>query len=128
LKILGYSDLRDPRIGHGMGVDNTSTFILPNPNKTFYWERLWSPLWGSAAEHLRAADEVFIHGYSMPIADARGRELVFSNLPKAVRVNIHCLGDSSRMAEEFRSQGFTNAMAFPEIGLETWATSAAHTA
>ena len=124
LKILGYDDLRDPSIGNGMGVDNTSTFILPNPNKSFYWERLWVPLWKSASKHLRAADEVFIHGYSMPIADARGRELVFNNLSKTALINIHCLDDSNRMADEFRGQGFKNVRAFPAIGFEEWAEAA----
>jgi hypothetical protein len=123
LKILGYEDLRDPSVGNRMPVDNSSTFILPDPNKTFYWECLWLPLWQSAADHLRATDEVFIYGYSMPAADARGRALIFDNVSKAARINVHCMGNSNRMAEEFRGQGFTNVSAFPEIGFEAWAES-----
>jgi len=123
LRILGYPDLSDPTVPNGMGVDNTSTFIFPNPNKSFYWERLWVPLWQSAAEKLRAADEIFIHGYSMPTADERGRALCFENPSKQVRINIHCLGDSDRVAGEFRSQGFTNVRAYPDIGFEAWAAS-----
>jgi hypothetical protein len=123
LRILGYEDLRDPRVGDRMGVDNTSTFVLPNPNKTFYWEYLWLPLWRSAADHLRVADAVFIHGYSMPVADARGRALIFDNVSKAAQINVHCMRDSDRVAEELRGQGFTNVRAFPAIGFEAWADS-----
>jgi hypothetical protein len=121
LKILGYDDLRDPRVGGQMPVDNSSTFILPDPTKGFYWEWLWLPLWQSAGEHLRMADEVFIHGYSMPTADVRGRELIFANVRKSAKINIYCMGDSVRMAEEFRSHGFVNVNAQPGMGFEAWA-------
>jgi hypothetical protein len=39
LKLLGYEDLSDPRVGpNGMGVNNSGTFVLPDPRKQFYWE------------------------------------------------------------------------------------------
>ncbi len=76
LRLLGYEDLVDPRIGgNGMGVDNSGTFILPDPKKLFYWEAFWEPLWDAAGERLRVADEVFIHGYSLPASDERARQL-----------------------------------------------------
>ena len=51
LKLLGYDNLSDPRLGpNGMGVNNSGTFVLPDPRKQFYWERFWQPLWGAAAD------------------------------------------------------------------------------
>ena len=86
LAILGCSDLVDPRLGGGnVGVNNSGTFILPDPQKQFYWERFWVPLWTAAAEKLRTVSEVFIHGYSMPTADSKARELLFRERQKG-----HC--------------------------------------
>jgi hypothetical protein len=67
LKLLGYDDFADPRVGrNNIGINNSGTFVLPDPKKQFFWERFWRPLWGAAARRLKAASEVFIHGYSMP--------------------------------------------------------------
>jgi hypothetical protein len=124
LGLLGYKDLKDPRVGgDGMGVDNSGAFILPDPKKKFYWEPFWRPLWNAAAERLRAADEVFIHGYSMPSADSRARQLLFDNVPKAVSISIHCRSASDRIAEEFRARGFTNVTPFPSVDFEEWAAT-----
>jgi hypothetical protein len=77
LRLLGYEDLADARVGsNGVGINNAGTLILPDPDKRFFWERFWSPLWNGAAQRLRAAREVFIHGYSMPASDLKAREIV----------------------------------------------------
>jgi hypothetical protein len=124
LELLGYGNLKDPRVGgDAMGVDNSGTFILPDPRKKFYWEVFWAPLWNAAAERLRVADEVFIHGYSMPAADLRARQLLFDNIPKSAAISIHCRSTSSRIAEEFHTLGFTNVTPFPVVGFEEWATT-----
>jgi hypothetical protein len=121
--ILGYDALVDPRIGSGgIGVNNSGTFILPDPNKRFYWQRFWVPLWTEAAKGLRGTNEVFIHGYSMPTADSKARELLFDNVSKAAAINIHCRSMSGRIAEEFRAHGFTNVKSFPAVGFEEWAS------
>ena len=124
LGLLGYEGLVDPRVGaNGMGVDNSSTFILPDPRKKFYWESFWEPLWNAAAGRLRAANEVFIHGYSMPTADARARQLLFDNINKSAAISIHCRSVSDRIAEEFRSLQFTDVRPFPSVDFEAWAIS-----
>jgi len=123
LTILGYANLRDPRLGGGsVGINNSGTFILPDPQKQFYWERFWVPLWNGAAEKLQEVDELFIHDYSMPAADGRARELLFDNVNKAAAVNVHARSASDRIADEFRSRGFKNVAAFPGVGFEEWAT------
>lgn len=122
LKLLGYQDLVDPRVGgNGVGINNAGTLILPDPNKQFYWERFWSPLWDGAAARLRAAREVFVHGYSMPASDLKARELLFGNISPDAAINVHCRSTSNRIADEFRSRGFARVQAFPEIGFEAWA-------
>jgi hypothetical protein len=123
LTILGYDGLRDPRLGGGsVGINNSGTFILPDPQKQFYWEQFWVPLWTAAAERLRGINEVFIHGYSMPTADFKARELLFENINKTAAVNIYSRSMSDRIADEFRNRRFENVKAFPGIGFEEWAS------
>jgi hypothetical protein len=124
LTILGYDGLVDPRIGpNGVAVNNSGTFIMPEPKKKFYWEQFWLPLWTVAADRLRDANEVFIHGYSMPTADSHARQLLFDNINKRAAINVHCRSSSDLIAEDFRSRGFKNVSSFPVIDFETWATS-----
>jgi hypothetical protein len=105
-----------------VGVNNSGTFVLPDPKKQFFWERFWQPLWGAAAQKLREASEVFIHGYSMPSADQKARELLFGNINRDATINVHCRSTSDRLAEEFRAREFANVNSFPEVGFETWAS------
>ena len=72
---------------------------------------------------LRDATEVFIHGYSMPEADLKARELLFGNIKPDATINVSCRSTSDRIADEFRSRGFAKVNSFPTIGFETWATS-----
>jgi hypothetical protein len=124
LQLLGYENIVDPRVGEsGMGVDNSATFILPNPHKRFYWEDFWEPLWKAASESLREAREIFIHGYSMPTADSRARDLLLGNIAKSAAIHVHCRSASHRIATEFLDHGFTRVAAYPTIGFEDWVAS-----
>jgi len=123
LDMLGYQDRRDTRIGaNGCAVNNSGTLILPDTDKRFYWERLWLPLWDSAARQLRSAGEVFIHGYSLPSADARARRLLFDNVSPHAPVHIFCWGASERIAAGFRQRGFADVRPNPETGFEVWSS------
>ena len=125
MKLLGYADLTDPRVGgNGVGINNAGTLILPDPAKQFFWGRFWSPLWDGAAVRLREASEIFVHGYSMPASDLKARELLFGNINPDATINVHCRSTSVRIADEFRSRGFAKVRPFPTIGFETWAASA----
>ena len=125
LRLLGYEQMVDPRAGaREIGVDESGTFILPDPRKRFHWDLFWAPLWGEAALCLRAADEVWIHGYSMPPSDERARVLLFDNITKSAPINIYCRSTSHRLADEFRSRGFTDVRPFPAVDFEAWAASA----
>lgn len=124
LKLLGYDDLADPRIGQNdAAVNELGTVILPAPQKNFTWECFWLPLWNAAARRLRGASEVFIHGYSMPLADLKARELLFDNISRSATVNVYCRSSSDSIADEFRRRGFRTVKPFPAIGFETWVTS-----
>jgi len=124
LKLLGHDDLADARRGGGtVGINNAGTLILPDPTKQFFWERFWSALWAAAAARLRDAREVFIHGYSMPAADLKARELLFANINPGAPINIHCRSTSERIVDEFRRRGFSHVKGFPSVGFETWATT-----
>jgi hypothetical protein len=122
LSLLGY-ELADPRVGaNGVGVNNTGTFILPDPRKKFYWERFWQPLWEAASQRLKEASTVLIHGYSLPPADEKARELLFDNIKRDTAINVHCRSTSDRIADEFRGRGFADVNSFPAVGFETWAS------
>jgi hypothetical protein len=123
LKLLGYDDLADPRVGpNGGAINNSGTFVLPDPKKQFFWEEFWQPLWRAAARKLEQASEVFIHGYSMPAADEKARDLLFGNISRDAAINIYCRSTSEQLAHEFRGQGFAKIKSFPETGFETWAS------
>jgi hypothetical protein len=118
LALLGYEHLADPRLGgNEMGVDNSGTFILPDPRKRFTWERFWEPLWNAATEGLRAANEVFIHGYSMPTSDERARQLLFGNIQKSAAISIHCRKRGDDIADEFHRCGFSDVRSFLPLTL-----------
>jgi hypothetical protein len=83
LTTLDYDNLRDPRLGGGsVGINNSSTFILPDPEKQFYWELFWVPLWTGAAKKLREVDEL-----SPEVERLRHREITMVVIPMASRVN-----------------------------------------
>jgi hypothetical protein len=124
LKLLGYDDLVDPRIGRNdAAVNNLGTVILPDPRKEFSWEAFWLLLWKCAAQRLREASAAFIHGYSMPSADSKARELLFDNISKSATINVYCLSKSDDIADEFRARGFRTVKPFPATGFDAWVTS-----
>ncbi len=82
----------------------------------------WHALWGATAERLKQASEVFIHGYSMPAADEKARELQFGNINPAAAINVYCRSMSDRVADDCRARGFGKVNAFTAIGFETWAS------
>jgi len=112
-RYLGYADLRDPRAPRSSGL--LSGLILPTLNKDFYyktdfgneWERFWDYLWLEAEAALRAADEIVIIGYSMPLADERARTLLLCNSNRSARIVVCSHTQSQRIVGEFRQHGFT---------------------
>ena len=123
LELLGYQDVRDSRIRDDViGVNETGTLILPDTDKQFYWEHLWQPLWESAAARLRGVEELFVHGYSMPPADARARRLLFDNVNPGTPIHIFCRGASEGIASEFRQAGFSDVRPNSEVRFEVWAS------
>ena len=122
LELLGYQDLNDaitPR--NGAAVEHTSTLILPSPNKRFSWDLLWESLWRRAGEALREAEEVFIHGYSMPQADDRARRLLMDSINRRSPIHVFSMGKSDCVASEFRGGGFQDVRPYGTIEFETWA-------
>jgi hypothetical protein len=76
-----------------------------------------------AAARLGEAQEVFIHGYSMPASNPKARELRFGNISPDATITVDSRSTSKRIADEFRSRGFTKLTSFPTIGFEDWAAS-----
>ena len=124
-QFLGYKDIRDPEFNGG-GVINV--LIMPALNKQFYqktsfgieWESFWDHLWGQAMTALQHSVEIIIHGYSLPSADLRARNLLFQHSNRRARVTVCCRNDSERIAEEFCRQGFSSVRALSNTSFEKW--------
>jgi hypothetical protein len=90
--------------------------IMPAPPKQFFfsstygqeWKSFWDSLWQQAEAVLAAADEIAIIGYSLPVADARARGLLFETASRSARLSICCRDDTKTIEQLFRDQGFTN--------------------
>ena len=97
---LGYASLQDPEyVSHHLMING---FILPYLRKEFYAGSslgregisFWNSLWDKGAVALERAQEVVILGYSMPIADCRARNLIFSRANRTVPVTV-CSGNDT---------------------------------
>jgi hypothetical protein len=56
----------------------------------------------------------------MPASAPKAREWLFDNVNRDVTTNVHCLGTSDRIAEEFQCRGFADVRSFPVTGFEAW--------
>jgi hypothetical protein len=125
-QFLGYKSIRDPKFNEG-GVINA--LIMPALNKQFCkktslgteWESFWDHLWGQAMTALQRSEEIVIHGYSLPYADLRARNLLFQPSNRRARITVCCRNDSERIAKEFCRQGFSSVTALSNT-FEEWVT------
>lgn len=119
LALLGFENVRTSLgLGERTAVDEPATFILPDPNKKFYWDQFWRPLWHLAAQELERSSEVFVIGYSLPFSDKQARDLLFEHINRSASIAVYSLGASERIAEEFRAGGFARVRAYPSISFE----------
>ena len=77
----------------------------------------------SLSEASKERSEIYIHGYIMSASDLKARELLFDNVNRDAIINVHCLGTSDRIAEEFQCRGFADVRSFPVPGFEAWPAS-----
>jgi len=54
----------------------------------------------------------------MSASDPKARELLFDNVNRDAIMNVHCVGTSDRIAEEFQCRGFADVRSFPVTGFE----------
>jgi hypothetical protein len=54
----------------------------------------------------------------MSASDPKARELLFDNVNRDAIMNVHCVGTSDRIAEEFQCRGFADVRSFPVPGFE----------
>ncbi len=125
-QFLGYDDIRDPEFNGGV----INTLIMPALNKRFYmrtsfgkeWRSFWDLLWGQAKTVLQRSEEIIIHGYSLPLADIRARNLLLQHSNPRATVTVCCRNDSERIAAEFCRQGFCSVTPLSNTSFEEWAT------
>jgi hypothetical protein len=82
-------------------------------------------LWEHAGLALTRADEVVIIGYSLPDADTRARELLFTRTNKAASVTVCCSGATTRIQDEFRREKFLRVQENRPVTFELWLDSEA---
>ena len=112
-RFLGYNSLEDPQYEPGYPIN---AFILPYQRKEFYESSsfgpeglsFWNNLWDQAAEALAEARKITMIGYSMPVADCRARDLLFSRGNRSAIVTVCCGGDSERVCRTFCDHGFAS--------------------
>ena len=130
-RLLGYETERDV-LWPSNGAAVVSPMILPARTKEFFfrtshnpneWVGFWNALWADAGTSLGMSDEVCICGYSLPLADERARNLIFSSTSKSARVEVSCGGDTNRIADEFRAAGFNNVVGADDVYFESWVRS-----
>jgi hypothetical protein len=107
-EFLGYGNASDPQGDNGHG--RIPSLIMPTANKKFFvettdfreWESFWDDLWSQAGEALRASDEVYLIGYSIPEYDARARELLAKRIRTGVAIRICCHHGTADAVESLR--------------------------
>jgi hypothetical protein len=116
VEYLDYLGYRDSEFNGG-STERSGSLILPSLQKRYFTptsidpsERrpFWTALWDNAHHALRTADEIIIVGYSLPLADARARQLILESSNRKARIVICCGSDSNRICGEFKSQGFVD--------------------
>lgn len=129
-KAFGYTDRTDPEWPENRAAA-ISPLILPARSKQFFfqtssgieWTEFWDKLWEKASEKLKASDHIFICGYSLPTADERARELLFTSINKDTKVEVSCGNDSSRIVDELKSRGISKAHISRKTLFEEWVAS-----
>ena len=127
LEFLGYDGICDPCFTVGGGF--LTPVILPTLSKEFYfktslgieWQDFWDSLWTQAKVALEQAENMFLLGYSMPLADKRARELILLNSRKDASITICCCESNSYLCEQFRDAGFREIVSLENIRFEEWA-------
>jgi hypothetical protein len=92
---LGYTNMSDPLQGCNGPV--VQSLIMPTANKRFFqetssgrqWESFWDGLWCQAGKALRASNEVYLIGYSIPEFDVRAREMLVASVETAA-IKVCC--------------------------------------
>jgi hypothetical protein len=57
---------------------------------------------------MQVSEKVVICGYSLPVADERARQLLFDGIRRSTQIEIVSGSETGRIAQEFRSVGFSN--------------------
>lgn len=125
LRFLGYEEFAG-RIYESGGAP--PCLILPGRTKQFFYDtslgrefsEFWEGLWFQAKTAMQSCERVVICGYSLPEADARARQLLFEGVRTTTPVEIVSGSDTERIAQEFRSAGFSRVSASQYTYFSDW--------
>jgi hypothetical protein len=127
-EFLGYGDASDRQCHNG--AVGAPGLIMPTANKKFFvdatdgpqWVPFWQCLWSQAAEALRASDEVYVIGYSMPEYDSHARELLATRIPLGVTIRVCCDRGTADAVESLRRlrSGDCNVRPACALTFEDW--------
>jgi len=113
LRFLGYEEF-EGRVYQSGGAP--PCLILPGRSKQFFYDtsfgrefsEFWEGLWNQAKRAMQVSEKVVICGYSLPVADERARQLLFDGIRRSTQIEIVSGSETGRIAQEFRSVGFSN--------------------
>lgn len=117
LNFLGY----DTFAGHTYETGGAfPCLILPGRTKEFFYDTsfgreyasFWNHLWGQAADAVKRSDKIVVCGYSLLPVDQRACDLLLQMPRKETPVEIVCGQQTERIAQDFRTAGFTDVTAF----------------
>ena len=102
--------------------------ILPGRSKDFFFdtsfgrefEDFWDCLWSRASNALKNADRVVICGYSLPAADQRARDLLFTKTQREAEIEVISGKQSESIKDEFQGQGFSNVKTLGDGYFSEW--------
>jgi hypothetical protein len=116
LEYLGYQSFNGMFTYPGGGA--FPCLILPGRKKEFFYdtslgteyEHFWNALWSRATAAIEGARSIVLCGYSLLPVDERACELVLGKPKKSARIEIVSGSQTDRIAQDFRTAGFTNVV------------------
>lgn len=109
--------------------------ILPGRTKEFFYDTsfgheyapFWDHLWKQAAHAVTRSDKIVLCGYSLLPVDQRACDLLLRTPRKETPIEVVCGQQTERIAQDFRTAGFRNVVAFQGGYFANWCTANGHT-
>jgi len=125
LKFLGYEEFSGQTYHSGGAFP---CLILPGRTKEFFYDtslgheyaEFWDHLWSQATEAVKKCEKIVLCGYSLLPVDQRARDLILRGPRKDTQIEVVSGSQSERIANDFRTSGFSNVRASESAYFGDW--------